>query len=193
MEIRTGSSRHESSSFESVQRRSNESQYGRKRGSGVKCELEAKGISLKKDQGERHTGKTDKSGPLIRSSPGSWTEPSTKLKISRKETLGYKRSRDSRSGGPERKQRNRQNHQGEKRQLTLTSKSGLQGPRKKYRGDEIVMPSTNGYNLRQRNGTRMECRPTIEMKTQQGGPVQARNSRGQHYNPYIEEQEISGN
>ncbi|GFT98785.1 uncharacterized protein TNCV_3792261 [Trichonephila clavipes] len=51
MEIRTGSSdsnssRHKSSSFESVQRRSNESQYGRKKGSGVKRELEEKGISF---------------------------------------------------------------------------------------------------------------------------------------------------
>ncbi|GFV70926.1 retrovirus-related Pol polyprotein from transposon 297 [Trichonephila clavipes] len=51
MEIRTGSSdstssRHESSSFESVQRRSNESQYGRKKRSGVKRELLEKGISF---------------------------------------------------------------------------------------------------------------------------------------------------
>ncbi|GFT87542.1 retrovirus-related Pol polyprotein from transposon 297 [Trichonephila clavipes] len=51
MEIRTGSwdsrsSRHKSSSFESVQRRSNESQYGRKKGSGVKRELEEKKISF---------------------------------------------------------------------------------------------------------------------------------------------------
>ncbi|GFX54062.1 uncharacterized protein TNCV_2336981 [Trichonephila clavipes] len=51
MEIRTGSSdsnssRHKSSSFESVQWRSNESQYGRKKGSGVKRELEEKRISF---------------------------------------------------------------------------------------------------------------------------------------------------
>ncbi|GFS66868.1 uncharacterized protein TNCV_230491 [Trichonephila clavipes] len=78
MEIRTGSSdsnssRHESSSFDRVQWRSNESQYGRKKGSEVKRELEEKGISFKKDQGERHTSKTDKRGPLIRSTPSSWS------------------------------------------------------------------------------------------------------------------------
>ncbi|GFX63484.1 uncharacterized protein TNCV_104921 [Trichonephila clavipes] len=58
MEIRTGSSdsnssRHKSSSFESVQRRSNESQYSRKKGSGVKREFEEKEMSYKVDQGER--------------------------------------------------------------------------------------------------------------------------------------------
>ncbi|GFW02711.1 uncharacterized protein TNCV_5027931 [Trichonephila clavipes] len=105
-----------------------------------------------------------------------------------KETLGYKRSCDSGSGGPGRKQRKGQNHHGEKRQLTLTRKSELQGPRKKYRGDEVVMPITSGYNLRPRNGARVKSRPIIEMKTQQGGPVRARNSRGKHYRPYIEEQ-----
>ncbi|PRD29438.1 UNVERIFIED_CONTAM: hypothetical protein NCL1_29421 [Trichonephila clavipes] len=51
MEIRSGSSdsnssRSESSSFESVQRRANESQYGKQKGSGVKRELEEKGISF---------------------------------------------------------------------------------------------------------------------------------------------------
>ncbi|GFV74344.1 uncharacterized protein TNCV_5127871 [Trichonephila clavipes] len=53
MEIRTGSSdsnssRHKSSSFESVQQRSNESHYDRKKGSGVKRELEEKGRSFLK-------------------------------------------------------------------------------------------------------------------------------------------------
>ncbi|GFV82317.1 hypothetical protein TNCV_3443071 [Trichonephila clavipes] len=83
--------------------------------------------------------------------------------MSRKETLGYKRSRDSGSGGPERKQIKAQNLQGEKRQLTLTSNSELQGPRKKYLGDEIVMSSTSGYNLRPRKGTKVESRPIIKM------------------------------
>ncbi|GFU15698.1 retrovirus-related Pol polyprotein from transposon 297 [Trichonephila clavipes] len=44
----SNSSRHKSSNFESVQRRSNESQYSRKKGSGVKRELEGKGISFLK-------------------------------------------------------------------------------------------------------------------------------------------------
>ncbi|GFY18244.1 retrovirus-related Pol polyprotein from transposon 17.6 [Trichonephila clavipes] len=55
-EIGTGSSdkgslRDESSSFDRVQRRSNESQDGKKKGSEVKCELEEKGLSFKNDQG----------------------------------------------------------------------------------------------------------------------------------------------
>ncbi|GFU85521.1 hypothetical protein TNCV_2952201 [Trichonephila clavipes] len=60
MEIRTGSSdsnssRHESSSFGRVQRISNESQYGRKKESDVKRELEENGISffLRKIRKER--------------------------------------------------------------------------------------------------------------------------------------------
>ncbi|GFT76268.1 uncharacterized protein TNCV_564471 [Trichonephila clavipes] len=130
MEIRTGSSdsnssRHKSSSFESVQRRSNESQYGRKKGSGVKRELEEKGITFFKE----------------------------------------------RSGTREEAAEEAKNNQGEKRHLTLTSNSELQGRRKKYRGDEIVMPSTSGYNLRPRRGAKVESLPTIEMKTQQEGPV----------------------
>ncbi|GFV05466.1 uncharacterized protein TNCV_226771 [Trichonephila clavipes] len=97
MEIRavssdSNNSRHKSSSFESVQRRSNESQYGRKKVSGVKRELEEKGISLKKDQGERHTSKTDKRGPLIRSTTCSWSQTSRKIKRSKDQNIGYTRA-----------------------------------------------------------------------------------------------------
>ncbi|GFW26079.1 uncharacterized protein TNCV_3308501 [Trichonephila clavipes] len=67
------------------------------------------------------------------------------------------------------------------------SNNELQCPRKKYRGDEIVMPSS-GYNLRLRRGAKVESRPTNETRTQQGGPVRARKSREHHYSPYIEEQ-----
>ncbi|GFU11332.1 transposable element Tcb2 transposase [Trichonephila clavipes] len=42
---------------------------------------------------------------------------------------------------------------------------------KRYRGDEIVMPSSSGCNLRPRRGAKVESRPTNEMRTQQGGPV----------------------
>ncbi|GFV60852.1 uncharacterized protein TNCV_924661 [Trichonephila clavipes] len=54
MEIRTGSSdsnssRYKSSNFESVQRRSNELQYSKKKGCDVKRELDEKGISVKID------------------------------------------------------------------------------------------------------------------------------------------------
>ncbi|GFV22668.1 uncharacterized protein TNCV_2078581 [Trichonephila clavipes] len=69
-EIGTGSSdngslRDESSGFDRVQRRSNESQGGKKKRSEVKRELEEKGLSFRNDQGEKHTNKTNKRGPLI--------------------------------------------------------------------------------------------------------------------------------
>ncbi|GFX08756.1 uncharacterized protein TNCV_4227761 [Trichonephila clavipes] len=54
------------------------------------------------------------------------------------------------------------------------------------------MTSRSGYNLRPRKGTKVESRSTIEMKTQQGGPVRATNSREKHYSPYIKEQARSG-
>ncbi|PRD21916.1 UNVERIFIED_CONTAM: hypothetical protein NCL1_50502 [Trichonephila clavipes] len=184
MEIRTGSSdsyssRHKSSSFESVQRRSNELQYGRKKGLGVK------------HQGERHTVKADKRGPLIRSPPGSWFEPSRKIKRRRKEIIGYKRSRESGSVGPERKIKNGLEHRVTKRALSSNYNNDLQKVRKKGRTEETVMPSTSGYNLRPRKGAKVESRPTIEMKTQQG-LFRARNCREKYYRPYIEEQARSG-
>ncbi|GFT07318.1 uncharacterized protein TNCV_1417211 [Trichonephila clavipes] len=150
MEIKTGSSyrnssHHKLSSFDSVQRRSNESQYGKKKGSGVKRELKEKGISFKKDQSERHTGKTDKRGPLIRSPPSSWSEPSRKLKMSRKETIGCKRSRESGSGGPERKIQKGSEHRVSKRVLSSNYKTNdLPKFRKRGQTEETVMPSTSG-------------------------------------------------
>ncbi|GFW85286.1 hypothetical protein TNCV_3250231 [Trichonephila clavipes] len=50
------------------------------RGGGRYHKLEDKGISFKKDQGERHTGTTDKRGALIRSTPSSWKHQLTELK-----------------------------------------------------------------------------------------------------------------
>ncbi|GFY20209.1 uncharacterized protein TNCV_208411 [Trichonephila clavipes] len=78
-EIGTGSSdngslRDESSGFDRVQRRSNDSRDGKKKGSEVKRELEEKGLSFRNNQGEKHTNKTNKRGPLIRSIPSSWSE-----------------------------------------------------------------------------------------------------------------------
>ncbi|GFV02192.1 retrovirus-related Pol polyprotein from transposon opus [Trichonephila clavipes] len=43
------------------------------------------------------------------------------------------------------------------------------------------------YNLRPRGGKEVESRPAIERKTQLGGPVRSRESRGRNDNPYIEE------
>ncbi|GFX13917.1 uncharacterized protein TNCV_3422281 [Trichonephila clavipes] len=63
---------------------------------------------------------------------------------------------------------------------------------KKGRTEETVMPSTRGYNLRRRKGTKVESRPTIEKQTLQIGPVRARKSREKHYNPYIKDQARSG-
>ncbi|GFW16254.1 uncharacterized protein TNCV_4264191 [Trichonephila clavipes] len=66
-----GSLRDESSGFDRVQRRSNDSRDGKKKGSEVKRELEEKGLSFRNNQGEKHTNKTNKRGPLIRSIPSS--------------------------------------------------------------------------------------------------------------------------
>ncbi|GFV82311.1 uncharacterized protein TNCV_3443011 [Trichonephila clavipes] len=84
-EIGTGSSdngslRDESSDFDGVQRRSNDSGDGKKKGSEVKRELEEKGLSFRNDQGEKHTNKTNKRGPLIRSIPSSWSEKDRMIK-----------------------------------------------------------------------------------------------------------------
>ncbi|GFX54061.1 uncharacterized protein TNCV_2336971 [Trichonephila clavipes] len=64
--------------------------------------------------------------------------------------------------------------------------------RKQVLTEETVMPSSSRYNLRPRKGAKVESRPTIEMKTQQGGPVRARKTREKHYSPCIEEQARSG-
>ncbi|GFU89252.1 hypothetical protein TNCV_2549731 [Trichonephila clavipes] len=53
---------------------------------------------------------------------------------------------------------------------------------KKYRGEEIVMPSTSGYNRRPRRGVKVESRPTNEKRTQQEEPVRVRGSR-EHLQP----------
>ncbi|GFV56161.1 uncharacterized protein TNCV_1489381 [Trichonephila clavipes] len=105
-EIGTGSSdndslRDESSGFDRVQRRSNDSRDGKKKGSEVKRELEEKGLSFRNNQGEKHTNKTDKREPLIRSIPSSWSEKDRMIKRGKKKRLPCKRSHESRSGGPE--------------------------------------------------------------------------------------------
>ncbi|GFU00691.1 uncharacterized protein TNCV_4818551 [Trichonephila clavipes] len=141
-------------------------------------------------QGGRHTGKADKRGPLIRSPAGSWSELSRKLKRRRKENIGYKRSRESGSGGPERKIKKGLEHRVAKRVLSSNYNNDLSKFRKKGRTEETVIPSTSGYNLRPRKGTKAESRRTIE--PQQEGPVRVRNSREKHYSPYIEEQARSG-
>ncbi|GFU65304.1 hypothetical protein TNCV_315131 [Trichonephila clavipes] len=90
------------------------------------------------------------------------------IKKSKNERLGYKRSHESRSGGPERKVQKGSEH----RKVTST---------------------TSGYNLRPRKGKREESRQTIERKTQQGGPVRSRKGRERNDSPYIEERTKSSN
>ncbi|GFS49561.1 uncharacterized protein TNCV_2968511 [Trichonephila clavipes] len=122
-EIGTGSSdngclRDKSSGFDRVQRRSNKSRDGKKKESEVKRELEEKGLSFRNNQGEKHTYKTNKRGPLIRSIPNSWSEKGRIIKKTKKERLGYKRSHESRLGGPESKVQKGSEHRVLKRNLS---------------------------------------------------------------------------
>ncbi|GFU77487.1 uncharacterized protein TNCV_3498601 [Trichonephila clavipes] len=154
-------------------------------------ELKEKGAGLKNDQGERHTSIASNRRPLVRLSPGSWTEPNRRTKKCRKETLGFKRSWQSRSGGPEKKCKKGPKQQGAKRKFSVNN-NDLPFFSKRYRRDETVLPNISGYNLRQRRGPKVESRPANEKRTQQGGPVRSRGSREkQQYRPYAEEQRSS--
>ncbi|GFT29550.1 uncharacterized protein TNCV_3216211 [Trichonephila clavipes] len=166
-----GSLHDESSGFDRVQRRSNKSQ-----------------------DGEKHTNKTNKRGPRIRSIPSSWSEKGRMIKKSKKERLGYKRSHESRSGGPERKVQKGSEHKVPKRNLSSNdTNSVLPKNRKKSRREETVAPTTSGYNLRPQIRKREESRPTIERKTEQRGPVRSRKGKGRNDSPYIEERTRSSN
>ncbi|GFX09759.1 uncharacterized protein TNCV_653581 [Trichonephila clavipes] len=190
-----GSLRDESSGFDRVQRRSNDSRDGKKKGSEVKRELEEKGLSFRNNQGEKHTNETNKRRPLIRSIPSSWSEKDRMIKRGKKERLPYKRSHESRSGGPERKVQKGSEHRVNKRALSSNYRTNhsLTKYRKKSRREETVTPTTSGYNLRPRIGKREESRPTIERKAQQGGPVRSRKGRERNDSPYIEERTRSSN
>ncbi|GFT65543.1 uncharacterized protein TNCV_3607921, partial [Trichonephila clavipes] len=165
-EIGTGSSdngslRDESSGFDRVQRRSNDSRDGKKKGS----------------------------------IPSSWSEKDRMIKRGKKERLPYRRSHESRSGGPERKVQKGSEHRVNKRALSSNYKTNhsLTKYRKKSRREETVTPTTSCYNLRPRIVKREESRPTIERKAQQGGPVRSRKGRERNDSPYIEERTRSSN
>ncbi|GFU26388.1 hypothetical protein TNCV_2507061 [Trichonephila clavipes] len=199
-EIGTGSSdngslRDESSGFDRVRRRSNDSRDGIKKGSKVKRELEGKGIRFRNNQGEKHTNKTNKCGPLIRSIPSSWSEKDRMIKKGKNQEFRYKRANESRSGGPERKVQKGSEHRVNKRSLSSNYKTNhnLTKYRKKSRKEETVTTTISGYNLRPRIGKREESRPTIERKTQQGGPSRSRKGRERNDSPYIEERTILSN
>ncbi|GFX81048.1 uncharacterized protein TNCV_1910411 [Trichonephila clavipes] len=128
-----------------------------------------------------------------KSIPSSWSEKDRTIKKSKNERLAYKRSHESRSGGPERVQKGSE-HRVNKRNLSSNdTNSDLPKYRKKSRREETVAPTTSGYNLRPRIGKREESRPTIERKTQQGRPVRSRKGRERNDSPYIEERTRSSN
>ncbi|GFX08537.1 retrovirus-related Pol polyprotein from transposon 17.6 [Trichonephila clavipes] len=92
-EIGTGSSDNgtlldESSGFDRVQRRSNDSRDGKKKGSEVKRDLVEKGLSFRNNLGKKHTNKTNKRGPLIRSIPSSWSEKDRMIKKRKEKPKG---------------------------------------------------------------------------------------------------------
>ncbi|GFW05499.1 uncharacterized protein TNCV_436801 [Trichonephila clavipes] len=94
------------------------------------------------------------------------------IKKSKNERLVYKRSLESRSGGPERKVQKGSEHRVNQRNMSSNdTNSDLPKYRKKIRREETVAHTTSGYNLKPQIGKREESRPTIERKTQQGGPV----------------------
>ncbi|GFW21243.1 uncharacterized protein TNCV_3774541 [Trichonephila clavipes] len=175
MQIRTGSSDSKglcdgSSSFDRVQGRSSELQYGRKKGSDVKRELEEKGLSFKNEQGVRHANKTNKRGPLISSIPSSWSEKSRRIKRIKDKILRYKRSREYESSGPERKIRKGSISKRNKRNFSSNDSNVLPICSKKRRTQEKLAVSVNKYNLRPTGGREVESRSAMETKAQQRGP-----------------------
>ncbi|GFU86246.1 uncharacterized protein TNCV_369021 [Trichonephila clavipes] len=82
--------------------------------------------------------------------PSSWSEKSRRIKKSKNERLGYKRSHESRSGGPERKVQKGSEHRVPKRALSSNDRTNynLTKFRKKSRKEETATPPTSGYNLR---------------------------------------------
>ncbi|GFV70818.1 uncharacterized protein TNCV_1947281 [Trichonephila clavipes] len=166
-ELRTGSSdngslRYESSGFDRLQRRSNESLDGKKKGS----------------------------------IPSSWSEKSRRIKRSKNEIIGYKRSLESGSSGPERKIRKfrkSSDYRVPKTALPSNDSNVLQKCSRKRSKQDKVAVSTNRYNLRPRVGREVESRPAMEMKTRQGGPGRSRKGRVRKDNPYIDERTRSSN
>ncbi|GFX73267.1 retrovirus-related Pol polyprotein from transposon 297 [Trichonephila clavipes] len=105
-------------------------------------------------------------------------------------------SGDSKKKGSEvgRTRKESSEHRVPKRNLSSNDTNNvLPKNRKKSRREETVAPTTSGYNLRPRIGKREEIRPTIERKTQQGGPVRSRKVRERNDSPYIEERTRSSN
>ncbi|GFY00121.1 uncharacterized protein TNCV_1342191 [Trichonephila clavipes] len=117
------------------------------------------------------------------------------IKRGKKERLPYKRSYESRWGGPERKVQKGSERRVNKRALSSNYKTNhsLTKYRKKSRREETMTPTTSGYNLRPRIGKREESRPTIERKAQQGGQVRSRKGRERNDSPFSEKRTRSSN
>ncbi|GFT87765.1 uncharacterized protein TNCV_3082591 [Trichonephila clavipes] len=198
-EIGTGSSDNgslcdESSGFDRVQRISNESQYGKKKGSDVKRDLEENGLSFfKKMIRVRDTQMRQISTDHLSDQYLFLSLRKVELKEAKMQFCGFKRSRESGSNGPERKIRKGSISIRNKR--TLSSNDSIAFPicNKKRRTQDKVADSVNRYNLKPRGGREVESRTAMEMKTQQGGLVRTRKSRGRNDNNFIEERTRSGN
>ncbi|GFU70984.1 uncharacterized protein TNCV_3350071 [Trichonephila clavipes] len=98
-------SRYQASSFEGVRPRSIWSQNSKNSGSSERREVKGKVTGLKEDQGEGRTKVTNRRRPLEGSSNEALIQGYRKLKKSRKEVIGYKRSMNSRLGGRERERK----------------------------------------------------------------------------------------
>ncbi|GFX80382.1 uncharacterized protein TNCV_3931351 [Trichonephila clavipes] len=177
MEIRTFSSgsnslRDESSSFDGIQRRSNEAQYDMKKGSDVKHELEEKGINFFRMIRVRDT----QIGPI------SVDDLSDQhLVLGLRQVKGLKETKI--------KEYVINDHVNLGRGDQKERFGKVQYIEKRGRTEETVAASTSRYNLRPRGGREVESLPAMEMKTQQGGPVRSRKNRGRDDNPYIENEQ----
>ncbi|GFU78858.1 hypothetical protein TNCV_4491701 [Trichonephila clavipes] len=184
-------SSYQASGFEGGRPRSDCSQNRKNRRSGERRKVKGKMTGLKADQGERHTKVTNKRRPHVGSSKESLPQKSRRLKKCRKEVIGYKRSINSRSGGPERKRGKAPVKQGDKRSLPKSTNS-FDNYRKKVRGEEAAMPErdTSRYNLWSRRKI-AESRLFSGQIQDQGGPVWSRGKRYQEFRPYIKIKEAS--
>ncbi|GFV07771.1 uncharacterized protein TNCV_1678101 [Trichonephila clavipes] len=136
----TGRLRDESSGFDRVQRRSNESQDGKKKGSEA-------------IRDHMNLGREEQKGRFRRVQNIEYLKELCRRTI---KLIEYCQNLERKAEERERERRNSKAHH--KRLQPQTTK------RKK-----------------------VESRPTIERKTQQGGPVRSRKSTGRNDNPYIEE------
>ncbi|GFW12245.1 uncharacterized protein TNCV_5111901 [Trichonephila clavipes] len=167
-EIGTGSSdngslRDESSGFDRVQRRSNDSRDGKKKGSEINTSSwSEKDRMFKKGKNQefrcKRANESRSGGPERNVQMGSEHRVNKRALSSNYIT----------------------NH-------SLTKYS------RKSRREETVTTTTSGYNLRPRIGKREESRPTIERKTPQGGPSRSRKGKERNDSPYIEERTRSSN